>query len=126
MDKTKAGDNRRGSKYVVSAVNYIRSHGLNHRQIQSLSEIDSEYEDALHHTEVRWLSRGTVLKSSLTLRLETEMFMNEKGKVVAKVSDEKWLWDISHYVNDLNDKRQGQQKLICDTKMGCLLGSSPV
>jgi hypothetical protein len=34
------------------------------------------------------------------------MFMNEKGKVVTEVSDEKWLWDlallfdISHLVND--------------------------
>jgi hypothetical protein len=36
------------------------------------------------------------------------MFMNEKGKVMAKLSDVKWLWDlallcdISYHVNDLN------------------------
>jgi len=30
-----------------------------------------------------------VLKCFLALRLETEMFMNEKGKVVVELSDEK-------------------------------------
>jgi hypothetical protein len=51
-----------------------------------------------------------VLKHFLALRQEIEMFMNEKGKVVAELSDEKWLWDlallcdISHHVNDLNIK----------------------
>jgi hypothetical protein len=29
----------------------------------------------------------------LALRIEIEMFMNEKGKVVAESSEESWLWD---------------------------------
>jgi hypothetical protein len=64
-----------------------------------------------------WDSVETFL---LALRLEIEMLMNEKVKVVAKLSVEKWLWDftllcnISHYINDLNTKLQGQQKLISD------------
>jgi hypothetical protein len=70
----------------------------------SLSEIDAEYGNALHDTEIRWLSRETMLKRVLALRLEKEMFMNEKGKVVGKLSDEKWLMclvlqcDISHHL----------------------------
>jgi hypothetical protein len=46
--------------------------------------------------------------------------MNEKGKVVAELSDEKWRWDlallsnISHHINDSNTKLQGQYKLISD------------
>jgi hypothetical protein len=46
------------------------------------------------------------------------MFTNKKGKVVAELGDEKWLWDlallcdISHHINDLNTKFQAQQKLI--------------
>jgi len=57
----------------------------------------------LYHTEVRWLNCGTKLKCVSALRLETEMFINDKGKVVAELSDEKWLWnvellcDMSHY-----------------------------
>jgi hypothetical protein len=53
-----------------------------------------------------------VLKCFLALRLEMEMFMlvSEKGKAVAGLSHEKWLWnlallcDISHHVRDLNAK----------------------
>jgi hypothetical protein len=54
-----------------------------------------------------------VLKRFIALRLEIEIFMNEKGKVVAECSDEKWLWDlallcdISHHFNDSNTKLQG-------------------
>jgi hypothetical protein len=61
-----------------------------------------------------------VLKRFLALRLEIEMFMSEKGKVVAELSDENWFWDfallcnISHHVNDLNNKLQGEQKLVSD------------
>jgi hypothetical protein len=49
-----------------------------------------------------------VLKHSLTLRPEIEMLMNEKGKVVVELGDEKWLWDLAllcdirNHVNDLN------------------------
>jgi hypothetical protein len=46
------------------------------------------------------------------------MFINEKGKIVAEFSDEKWLWDlallcdISEHLHDLNTRIQGQQKLV--------------
>jgi hypothetical protein len=77
-------------KLVVPVVNFIRSQGLNHRQFQSfLSEIYAEYGDILYHTDVQRMSRGTVLKRLLASTLETEMFMNEKGKNVAEISDEK-------------------------------------
>jgi hypothetical protein len=48
-----------------------------------------------------------VLKCFLALRLEREAFMNEKGKVVAELSEKKWLsdlallCDVSHHVNDI-------------------------
>jgi hypothetical protein len=49
-------------KVVVLVVNFIQSHGLNHRQFQSfLSEIDAENGDNLYHTDVRWQNCGTVL-----------------------------------------------------------------
>jgi hypothetical protein len=53
-----------------------------------LSEIDAEFWDVLYHTEVRWLIRGRVLTRLLASRLETEMFVTEKGKVVIELSDE--------------------------------------
>jgi hypothetical protein len=69
----------------------------------------------LCHTDVQWLIHGAVLKCFLALRLEIEMFMSLKGKVMADFSDEKLLrnlvllCDISHYIKDLNKKLQGQQ-----------------
>jgi hypothetical protein len=57
---------------------------------------------------------GTVLEYCLTLILELEMLMNKKGKVVAELRNEKWLWDltllcdISPHFNYLNIKLQSQ------------------
>ena len=48
---------------VTKTVNFIRSHGLKHRQfIEFLNEIEWEHKDVLYHNQVRWLSRGNVLK----------------------------------------------------------------
>jgi hypothetical protein len=60
------------------------------------------------------------VETFVSLRLKIEMFKKEKSKVVAELSDEKWLWnlallcDISHHVNDLNIKLQAQQRPISD------------
>jgi hypothetical protein len=35
-----------------------------------------------------------VLKHFLALKFGIEMIMNEKDKVVAELTDEKWLWDV--------------------------------
>jgi hypothetical protein len=48
----------------------------------------------------------TVFRRPLALRLEIEMFKNKKGKVMAELSNENWLWDlallcdISHHINN--------------------------
>ena len=48
---------------VVKCINQIRSKGLKHQRFRAfLEEIESEYGDVLYFTEVRWLSRGNVLK----------------------------------------------------------------
>jgi hypothetical protein len=53
-------------------------------------------------------------KHFLALKLEREMFMNEKGKVVVELSDEKWLWNLSllcitsHHTNYLDSKLKVQ------------------
>jgi hypothetical protein len=46
------------------------------------------------------------LKCFLALRIEIEKPVDEKGKVVAELGDEKWLWnlallcEISHHLHD--------------------------
>ena len=93
---------------VVSTVNYIRKNALAHRQFKIfLEECDAEYGDVIYFSEVRWLSRGVVLKRFFILRNEINIFMSEKGKNVPELSNEKWvlnlafLTDITTLLNEL-------------------------
>ena len=104
---------------VVKTVNFIRSHGLNHRQFKSfLVDMDSEYGELLYHTEVRWLSRGKVLKRFLALRNEISLFMKMKNKAIPLLHDptfqcsHAFLTDITYHMNELNVKLQGRNQII--------------
>ena len=56
---------------VISIVNYIRSHGLKHRQFRDfLEEMNAEFPDLPYHTSVRWLSYGKILSRFFELRTE--------------------------------------------------------
>jgi hypothetical protein len=106
---------------VVSTVNYIRSHGLNHRQFRDfLKEIDAEFPDLPYHTSVRWLSCGKVLARFFALRIEIELFLNEKNRPLVLLTDSEWLWklafsaDLTTHLNDFNLRLQGETSLICD------------
>jgi hypothetical protein len=56
-----------------------------------LEETEAEFGDVLYYTEVKWLSRGSVLRRFFNLRAEIEIFMNEKSKSVLKLSDAEWI-----------------------------------
>ncbi|XP_066512762.1 general transcription factor II-I repeat domain-containing protein 2A-like [Hoplias malabaricus] len=106
---------------VTQTVNFIRAHGLNHRQFQSfLQEIDSEFGDMPYHTAVRWLSQGKVLKRHFDLREEICQFMDSKGKDCTVLRDEKWkcelafLADITSHLSALNLQLQGREHIITD------------
>lgn len=106
---------------VVSCINVIRANGLKHRQFQQfLSELESAYGDVLYYTEVRWLSRGRVLRRFYELLPEINAFLQSKGKAVPELIDAEWKWhlafltDVTEMLNGLNLQLQGQGKLICD------------
>ncbi|KAM8960711.1 general transcription factor II-I repeat domain-containing protein 2-like [Pelodytes ibericus] len=108
-------------KIVVSCVNFIRAHALNHRQFQEfLSELNVDYEDVLYHTEVRWLSRGRVLRRFYDLLPQITTFLLSKNKEVPELNDAEWKWhlafltDVTELLNNLNVQLQGKGKLICD------------
>ncbi|PNF26893.1 hypothetical protein B7P43_G15735, partial [Cryptotermes secundus] len=91
-------------KPVISIVNFIRCHALNHRQFRSfLEECDSELIDLTYYTAVCWLSCGKVLSRFFQLRNEID-----------------WLWklaffaDLVNHMNNLNLKLQGENNLVCD------------
>ncbi|XP_068118264.1 general transcription factor II-I repeat domain-containing protein 2-like [Hyperolius riggenbachi] len=108
-------------KVVVSCVNFIRAHALNHRQFQELlSELNACHEDILYHTEVRWLSRGKVLKRFYDLLPEVSAFLLSKNKEIPELQDAEWKWhlafltDVTEQLNVLNLQLQGNGKLVCD------------
>uniref|UniRef100_A0A9J8AS26 SPIN-DOC-like zinc-finger domain-containing protein n=1 Tax=Cyprinus carpio carpio TaxID=630221 RepID=A0A9J8AS26_CYPCA len=108
-------------KVVVHCVNYIRKHGLKHRQFQAfLSELESAYEDVLYYTEVRWLSRGRVLRRFFDLLPEINTFLQSKGETVRELTEPEWKWDlafltdVTEMLNHLNAQLQGKGKLISD------------
>jgi hypothetical protein len=85
---------------VVSTVNIIRSRLFNHRQFRELL-IDTEADcgDVIYHSEVRWLSRGKVLKRIYNLRKEVQLFMDMKGKPLPEYSEENWISDFAFLVD---------------------------
>ena len=106
---------------VIKMVNFIRSHGLDHRQFREiLKETDTKSVDLLYYTAIRWLSYGKVLTRVFEFRKEICEFLKGKGKPQPLLSDEEWVWklafvtDITDHMNNLNLKLQGKENLICD------------
>ncbi|XP_015974818.2 general transcription factor II-I repeat domain-containing protein 2-like [Rousettus aegyptiacus] len=104
---------------VISAVNWIRSHGSNHRRFSALlEELDAQYGNLLYYTKVRWLSRGMVLKRFFELRKEIDLFMSSKGKSFPQLTSEDWirdlafLVDITTHLNTLNISLQRRSQVV--------------
>ncbi|XP_067123968.1 general transcription factor II-I repeat domain-containing protein 2-like [Centruroides vittatus] len=104
---------------VVKTVNFIRAPGLYHRQFQEfLKSVDTEYGNIIYLAEVRWLSRGQMLKRFYDLLNEIKSFMTSKAKSVPELDDANWLADLAFLVdltghlNDLNTRLQGKNQLI--------------
>ncbi|KAK2839523.1 hypothetical protein Q5P01_013263 [Channa striata] len=101
---------------VVKTV--IRARGLYHREFQALSDVDAEYGDVLYHSDVRWLSRGSLLQRFYSLRSEIDKFLKGKGRPSHELSDPLWLADLAflvdltHHLNTLNKNLQGKEQLV--------------
>jgi len=106
---------------VVKTVNYLRGHGLTHRQFQQfLEEFGEEYTDIPYHCEVRWLSKAKVLKRFFELSPAIVEFLKKKGKPKPMFEDLTWvadlafLVDLTSHLNVLNISMQGEGHLITD------------
>jgi len=118
---SKVGNFKDVMNIVVKTVNKIRANSLNHREFQSLlDEVDAQYSDVLYHSEVRWLSRGIVLKRFYDLIHEIDLFMINKGKQILELSDPDWIFNLSFlinitaYLNELNLKLQGRDQIVIE------------
>lgn len=108
-------------RVVIQTVNFIRAKEFNHRQFETLLSEHNITHSLPFQTEVRWLSRGAVLKHFFEICTEIDQFMEQKGKPVAELDEWDWLAELSfcsgHYGtrdNVLNVNMQGRNKLITE------------
>ena len=101
---------------VVKCVNLIKARPLNQRLFSSLcADMDADHKALLLHTEVRWLSRGRVLKRVCDLREEITVFLWQQNfKTLAEKFSQvdfnakvAYLADIFESLNSLNLSMQG-------------------
>jgi hypothetical protein len=102
---------------AVKVVNFIRSRALHHRLFKVLcQEMGAEHEVLLYYTEVRWLSRGQVMKRLYELREEISYFLIERQSSLSKFFDNiefihglAYLSDIFSHLNEVNTSIQGRE-----------------
>jgi zinc finger BED domain-containing protein 5/7/8/9 len=106
---------------AIAIVNFIRARAINHRQFRALLHDDgsTEKEDVLYHTNVRWLSKGEVIKRIFELQDQIKEFYTSKG-VECKLHDTNFclklgfLGDLLEHLNGLNRQLQGKNQTVCD------------
>ena len=63
---------------VITAVNFIRARELNHRQFQKfLDDLDTQRQDLAYFSEVRWLSKSSMLRLFYEMRKEVALFLKK-------------------------------------------------
>ncbi len=113
---------------VISIVNYIRGKPLCHRQFRSLlEEYDAEYGELVYHSQVRWLSKGEVLKRFHHLFVPIQEFLAQQQNLTTRMQscvdsmkNKEWLEklcflvDITSHLNTLCRQNQGKDRFITD------------
>ncbi|CAG9570793.1 unnamed protein product [Danaus chrysippus] len=120
----------------VKIINFIRARALNHRLFKKLcQEMGSEHEVLLYYTEVRWLSRGQVLKRLFELREEVLLFLKNKENSLYEYLEREdfveglaYLADIFTHLNEINLSLQGFAVTIVDAseRLKGFLGKLPL
>ena len=110
---------------VVHMINTIKSGSLNTRLFSLLcQELGSDHAALLFHTEVRWLSRGNVIRIE-SVKEELSGFFKRVNKTrspefVQKLSDSQWLQKLAYFsdifsrLNLLNLSLQGRFHTVID------------
>jgi hypothetical protein len=94
---------------AVKVVNFVKTLQLNSFLFAVLcEEMQADHKSLLLHSEVRWLSRGKVLKLLVELKEEVRRFLNDSGSPPYQhFFDKKWLADIFDKLNGLNSSLRG-------------------
>ena len=108
---------------AIKTVNFIKNGALNTRLFRNLcSEMNTEHQNLLYYTRVRWLSKGNVLARVFELREELQEFLNREGKYELEsfFKDKTFMLHLSYLVdifgqlNRLNLKMQRKDTTVLD------------
>ncbi|XP_069506236.1 general transcription factor II-I repeat domain-containing protein 2-like [Ambystoma mexicanum] len=106
---------------VVQIINLICAKAKQHRMFKIfLEELSAAHGDLLLHTEIRWLSRGKILRRFLSLFPEIKDFMRSRNEDICQLCSISWLFDLAFLadftekLNTLNCELQGKGKAIAD------------
>jgi hypothetical protein len=74
-------ESRNGHSYKYG--DFIRASALNRREfVTLLKEVENEYGETVHHSNVRWLSLRSVLKRFFYSLNEIKLSVEKKGRIV--------------------------------------------
>ncbi|XP_042221384.1 protein ZBED8-like [Homarus americanus] len=115
--KTLPAEMRDVMNLAIKVVNFIKTGALNSRLFKKLcKDMDSDHQALLFHTNVRWLSKGSMLGRPYELREEVGAFLElqRKADLYEKFQSEgfqlslAYLVDIFEVRNAINQKLQGK------------------
>ena len=107
-------------KEVVGVVNCIKSSAVNSRLFEQLCvDHGSQFQHLLFYSNVRWLSRGKLLRRLIDLRTQVKVILNEKNyRHAIRFQDKEWMLkvcylnDIFTTLNELNTSMQSRNQNI--------------
>ena len=106
---------------AIKILNYIKASALNSRLSRRLcQDMESEHQNLVYHTSVRWLSKGNMLNRLVLLLQEVIEFLEiqKKRELKSIITDSifqkrlAYLADIFGHLNELNRKLQGMDSNI--------------
>jgi hypothetical protein len=84
-------------------VNAIPASALNHREfVALLEETESKHSEIIYHTNVRWLSRRSVVQRLFDLLKEIKLFMTRNNKNIEESINELCTCDLAILVDVIN------------------------
>jgi hypothetical protein len=93
---------------AVKVVNFVKARPLNSRLFAVLcEEMQADHKPLLLHSEVRWLSRGKVLKRLVKLKEEVRKFLQDSGSPLYQHFLDGKCFALLSYLSDIFDKLKG-------------------